>query len=176
MPLARRIALVAAVAVISLINRGLIAQSPPRPDFKAATASVLVDVVVRDPHGAAINDLTARDFNVLEEGVPQTLDAFHVVRPGDGAPAPAVVALAFDPLSSEGLALAVKSVDAYLGTVRRWTSLVFSGWAKAWKSFSRTQPMWRQSGRRCAACRRRPGAGQRLERRRTRQGSKGQAA
>ena len=118
MPLASRIALVAAVAVISLINRGLIAQAPPRPDFNAATASVLVDVVVRGPHGAAINDLTARDFNVLEEGVPQTVDAFHVVRPGDGAPAPAVVALAFDPLSSEGLALAVKSVDAYLGTVK----------------------------------------------------------
>ena len=61
MPLATRIAPVAAVAVISLINRGLIAQSPPRPDLNAATASSSWTSLSRGPHGAAINDLTADD-------------------------------------------------------------------------------------------------------------------
>ena len=41
---------------------------------------MLVDVVVRDKRGQPVRDLTQADFEVLEDGVPQTIGSFTPVR------------------------------------------------------------------------------------------------
>ena len=57
------------------------AQQPPRPTFGAATSAVVVDVVVRDRQGRPITDLTIKDFELLEDGVPQEIGALSMVAP-----------------------------------------------------------------------------------------------
>jgi VWFA-related protein len=47
-----------------------------QPVFKAGTAVVSVDVVVRDSSGAVVRGLTASDFTILEDGRPQQIDTF----------------------------------------------------------------------------------------------------
>ena len=44
-----------------------------RPKFGTSTAAVLVDVVVRDKKGKPVSGLTAEDFQVFEDGVPQKI-------------------------------------------------------------------------------------------------------
>ena len=44
--------------------------------------AVLVDVVVRDKRGQPVRDLTQADFEVLEDGVPQTIGSFTPVFAG----------------------------------------------------------------------------------------------
>jgi VWFA-related protein len=55
----------------------------PPPTFRGGTALVQVDVVVRDDKGNFVGDLTKGDFQVLEDGKPQTVETFALV----GAPA-----------------------------------------------------------------------------------------
>src|SRR5688572_2105598 len=114
-------------------------QRAPGTIAEGVTA-VLVDVVVRDRRGQPVRDLTAADFEILEDGVPQTLGSFTPVlhagpgaapaagkpaapTPGAtvGAPAPSnegplVTALVFDRLTPEARRLAVQAAQAYLGT------------------------------------------------------------
>jgi VWFA-related protein len=128
----------------------LAAQGPAAPTQRrtitATTTAILVDAVVRDKTGRLVTDLNATDFEVFEDGVPQTVDSFTRVSHGGGigigvawrAPdrtiavnptekpeataspssAPledaATVALVFDHLSSESLALAQKATLAYV--------------------------------------------------------------
>ena len=95
--------------------------------LKEGVTAVLVDVVVRDKRGQPVRDLTAADFDVLENGVAQTIGSFTSILEGTGSgglatPAPAapaapavaevqrpyqnagpgVIALVFDRLSSGG--------------------------------------------------------------------------
>ncbi|MDR3737833.1 MAG: VWA domain-containing protein [Terracidiphilus sp.] len=59
------------------------AQTPPASDsastpvFRANARDVVVDVVVTQGHGQAVSGLQAKDFAVLEDGKPQTLDYFE---------------------------------------------------------------------------------------------------
>jgi hypothetical protein len=58
-------------------------QEPPRPaavvpTFAVTTAAVTLDVVVRDRRDRAVRDLTARDFEVYEDGVLQRIESFEV--------------------------------------------------------------------------------------------------
>jgi VWFA-related protein len=53
----------------------------PQSITSGATA-ILVDVVVRDKRGRPIIDLSATDFEIAEDGVPQTLDTFTRVARG----------------------------------------------------------------------------------------------
>jgi VWFA-related protein len=46
------------------------------PSFAVAVDAVALDVVVTDPRGRFVGDLTQDDFLVLEDGVPQTLAVF----------------------------------------------------------------------------------------------------
>ena len=52
---------------------------PAPPTFSVGTADVLLDVVVRDKKGNLVRDLKASDFEVYEDGKPQTLDSFQVI-------------------------------------------------------------------------------------------------
>jgi VWFA-related protein len=133
---------VAFVVVLAVLTRPpTSAQSPsPSPDRQAFTSTataILVDVVVRDKKGHPVTDLTAADFTVAEDGVPQKVDSFTRVSHGSGigidvawrspentvriadagassaSPAAdaeaATTALVFDHLSAESLRLAQKA-------------------------------------------------------------------
>jgi VWFA-related protein len=65
-------------------------QTPQRADrtLNEGVTAVLVDVVVRDKRGQPVRDLSQSDFEVLEDGVPQTIGSFTPVFPGAAAPAP----------------------------------------------------------------------------------------
>lgn len=87
------------LAAIGLLATAADPQQPP-PQRAAGTLSggvhaVLVDVVVRDKRGQPVHDLTQADFEVIEDGVPQTIGSFTPVFEGAGlreavtSPAPA---------------------------------------------------------------------------------------
>jgi VWFA-related protein len=73
---AARDALVAALLIIAAQ-----AQEPQPQVFRAATPLVSVDVVVHDKDGRPLADLTATDFNLLEDGKEQRIELFAVVGP-----------------------------------------------------------------------------------------------
>jgi VWFA-related protein len=60
-------------------------QQPPPPDsgqptFRAGINFVRVDVIITDKNGNAINDLTAEDFDVTEDGKQQKIESFKLVK------------------------------------------------------------------------------------------------
>jgi VWFA-related protein len=114
-----------------------------RQTLTTTATAILVDVVVRDKHGRPVADLGAGDFQVLEDGVVQTVDSFTrvshgggigvgvawrspsktvAVTPGVETPAnaattpadEATTALVFDHLSAESLGLAQRATLAYV--------------------------------------------------------------
>lgn len=113
------------------------------PLFGVSSALVQVDVVVRDDRGRAVRDLTQDDFEVYEDGEPQTIQSFRVVSleglprgqrvalparadsaagdaaapAADEAPAavePTVLVFVFDRLTTEGRDTAYKAAKRYL--------------------------------------------------------------
>ena len=132
---------------IALILAGLAqaghAQAPQRPagTFAESVTAVLVDVVVRDRRGQPVRDLTLSDFEILEDGIPQTVTSvtpvFHDApdRPAassrvavprsepsgangtssTASDGPIVAALVFDRLSPEARRLAVQAAQNYVG-------------------------------------------------------------
>jgi VWFA-related protein len=110
--------------------------SPAAPQavstFGASTASVLLDVVVRDKKGNLVRDLEAADFDVSEDSARQTVDSFRVVSKGEvaspgvvppassdaeampaAAPVPSVIAFVFDRVSAGARDMARKAALAY---------------------------------------------------------------
>jgi VWFA-related protein len=63
------------------------AQQPPQspPLFRSGANAVAVDAVVLDKNGHFILDLTAQDFQLIEDGKPQPIDQLYLVR-GKSAP------------------------------------------------------------------------------------------
>jgi VWFA-related protein len=129
--------------LVGLITVALSAQQsqPAAPQrapgtLRESVTAVLVDVVVRDKRGQPVRDLVKGDFEILEDGVRQTLDSFTPFLEGTSpavpttAPpqsagsaaagelpdTPAVMALVFDRLSPEARRLAVQAAQRYLGT------------------------------------------------------------
>lgn len=77
-------------AVLILIVDATSAQSPPPvappvTTIKVSTRLVTVDVVARDDNGQPVQGLTKDDFEVRDDGKPQTVSVFSVE--GQGAPA-----------------------------------------------------------------------------------------
>jgi VWFA-related protein len=134
---------IAVFAVQSVLaGRGTPQQKQPRTEsFSAGATAVLVDVVVRDKRGRPVLDLTANDFDVFEDAVRQKIGSFSVVERAGGigikvgrrvsapsaidkaAPATAdnsiepdrpTVAIVFDALQPEALAMAQKAALSYL--------------------------------------------------------------
>src|SRR5689334_11241123 len=71
------VTLAGGVAAASLVTQ---AQQQPAAHatgtVHAGVNAVLVDVVVRDKHGNPVRDLQQSDFEVLEDGVAQTVGSF----------------------------------------------------------------------------------------------------
>jgi VWFA-related protein len=70
----------------------LAAQQPPPPPpqqppvFRAGTNQVRVDVTVLDRKGEPVTDLTKDDFDVREDGIPQTIDTLKLIEATGDAP------------------------------------------------------------------------------------------
>jgi VWFA-related protein len=64
------------------------AASAPESVFKVTSTLVQVDAVVTDSKGRHVTDLTADDFQVLEDGKPQKLTNFSYVQVAPGREAP----------------------------------------------------------------------------------------
>jgi VWFA-related protein len=94
------------VAVFAGVLTALTASSPvvsaQTPRFRATTELVDVAVVVRDRDGRMVPDLTVADFQVTEDGMPQTIAAFGRVtyKP---ASAPAALPIATDVSTNENV-------------------------------------------------------------------------
>lgn len=65
---------IAALAAVSL--------SAQQPTFRAGVTLVTTDVITRDQSGRFVTDLTKDNFTVLEDGQPQTISSFMMVRGG----------------------------------------------------------------------------------------------
>ena len=61
--------------------------TPPAPPLQINVRNVLVDVVVTDKKGSAVPNLHKEDFEVLENGKPQTVEYFEPHFPSVSAPA-----------------------------------------------------------------------------------------
>ena len=137
-----RTRLVAVVALALLVLASPVrTQQPPPPQRAQGTVTegvtaVLVDVVVRDRKGQPVRDLAQADFEILEDGVPQTVGSFtpvfgrtpsgDAIKPAAPAtatttgpvvtPGPGVTALVFDRLSPEARRIAAQATRNYLGS------------------------------------------------------------
>ena len=124
-------------------------QAPGRV-VSSGTRAVLVDVVVRDRLGQPVPDLRASDFELLEDGVPQSIVSFSATFGGAGAEAGSAPAKA-PSTTAEPAAGAPKRLEPGPGV----TALVFDRIA------SGIAPH-RRSG--CSQLSRHPSANQRLHR------------
>ncbi|MBI3049614.1 MAG: VWA domain-containing protein [Acidobacteria bacterium] len=61
--------------------------APQQPTFRAGVNFVRVDVIVHDGKGEPVINLTQADFDVLEDGRPQAIEQFRLIRV-DGNPRP----------------------------------------------------------------------------------------
>ncbi len=55
-------------------------QSGQKPTFRAGINYVRVDVIATDKSGNPVNDLKQSDFKVTEDGKPQTIDSFKLIK------------------------------------------------------------------------------------------------
>jgi VWFA-related protein len=63
-------------------------QAQDRPTFRSAVRLIDVDVFVTDRDGRFVRDLTVDDFELLEDGQPQTIATFSFTDLPVGRPAP----------------------------------------------------------------------------------------
>ena len=110
------------------------ATAPPpsqegKPVFATGTATVVLDVVVRDKKGRPVPDIQAGELEVYEEGAKQAIDSFKrietelpvvegvapqpAVRP-DGSRQLNLVTFVFDQLGETGRRLAQKAAESFL--------------------------------------------------------------
>jgi VWFA-related protein len=129
--------LLAAVAVLPLQRRPAAQATPDQAArFGARTEAVVVDVTVVDKKGRPVTTLAQSDFEVFEDGVPQTILTFDRHAPNPNATAedaaaelglggqnrasrasargPSVTAIAFDRLSPEGRMLAYRAAKRFV--------------------------------------------------------------
>ena len=76
--------LLARSAFVLLLGAGLTAQSQ-QPTFRTGVQLIEVDVRVFDKDGRFVPDLTKEDFEILEQGTSQTIDAMFLVADQTGA-------------------------------------------------------------------------------------------
>lgn len=131
-PTTRRLALALAAALALPLPAARAAQAPPAgstaPTFASGTATVVLDVIVRDKKGRPVLDVQPGEVQVFEEGVLQKVDSFKRVETEapvvPGAPAaPAqpdasrqlsLVTFVFDQLGETGRRQAQRAAEAFL--------------------------------------------------------------
>ena len=83
-PAARSAFAVVLVGALAVVGRGfspgMFAQAPQQPTFRSGVQLIEVDVRVFDADGRFVTDLTKDDFEVVEQGTPQRIDAMYLVR------------------------------------------------------------------------------------------------
>src|SRR4029079_14151699 len=81
-----RLSIVAAAVTIPLGHRGVAGQgqtvtapgqNPPVASFKSSIDMVRIAAVVRDSKGRFVQDLTARDFEVVDGGTTSAMSRMH---------------------------------------------------------------------------------------------------
>src|SRR5579862_7051447 len=79
----------AGLMLTALLGVGGDAQQPPAdqqaPIFRTGINVVRVDVIVSDKNGQLLPDLKPSDFEVTEDGKPQTVDQFRLIKLDGGA-------------------------------------------------------------------------------------------
>ena len=78
----RRLWLLSAV-LIALAPLAASQTQPPQPTFRAGTNLVQVDAIVADPNGQPMVDLTAADFELLDDGKPVPIDRVRFLGSAD---------------------------------------------------------------------------------------------
>jgi len=69
------------LALAAAIATAQQAEAPQQPQtFRSGVQTVEVDVRVFDRHGGFVEDLTSGDFEIVENGVPQTVQTLYLVR------------------------------------------------------------------------------------------------
>ena len=77
-----RLAALAFVAAAAIVGPPPQDQTPQPPTFRTEANLVRVDVAVVDRHGEPVSSLTADDFAVEEDGIPQAVQSFKFVTAG----------------------------------------------------------------------------------------------
>jgi VWFA-related protein len=79
--------LIPAVVIAMLLSAALVStqdppasQGPTQPVFRGGVNLVRVDVIVTDSSGNPVTDLTKEEFEIVEEGKPQTIDLFRQIK------------------------------------------------------------------------------------------------
>jgi hypothetical protein len=77
----KRRSLALVVAAVLAVEPAVAIQAPAQapPTFAVGTSAVAIDVVVRDKKGRLVKDLTAADFEIVEDGAKQQVESFTVV-------------------------------------------------------------------------------------------------
>jgi VWFA-related protein len=87
-----------ALLVCACCAHVLIAQAPQQPTFRVQVEAVEIDASVTDARGNVVTDLTIDDFEILENGRPQTITSFGLVNiPRVRAERPLFAASAIEP-------------------------------------------------------------------------------
>src|SRR5262245_32916605 len=64
----------------SQAQQGQPADQAQQPVFRAGISYVRVDVIVSDKAGSPVGDLKQADFEVTEDGKPQTIENFKLIK------------------------------------------------------------------------------------------------
>ncbi len=80
--------LILTLAVVALVGHAQQDRpvEAPQATVKSTSQEVLLDVVVRDKKGHLVKDLTAKDFDLLDDGQKQTIRSFRLVTRFEGGP------------------------------------------------------------------------------------------
>ena len=82
----RRLIVALVVGVTAAVSAGQAQQAAPpapgQPTYRAAVTLVTTDVIPRDDKGRFVADLTQDNLTVIEDGVPQKIASFSLVRGG----------------------------------------------------------------------------------------------
>lgn len=116
----RTLALLALTSALLPAQQQQPSAQQPTSTFEATANEVMIDVVVRDKKGKAVNDLTGADFKVIDNGVEQKVLGTRVVSGAEaiekGAKVPLdalrqvrLVTLVFEELSNEQRLIARKA-------------------------------------------------------------------
>lgn len=104
------------VAAAQHIGQNASAEQSGIPTLSVSTQMVVEPVTVKDKSGRPIRGLTAKDFVVTEDGVPQTVRFCHyqdLTKPETPATAPPVNITTYDQLALEQIAPEAPGIDRY---------------------------------------------------------------